>query len=433
MLSKEAENYVAKRGINQGRVILHSDLNNFFASVECLKYKSYKKYPIAVCGNPEERHGIVLAKNNLAKKFGVTTGQAVWQAKAECPGLVVVKPNYEEYAYYSGVVRGIYADYSDRVEPFGLDEAWVDISRTKGVKSLNDGVCLANVIRRRIYEETGLTVSIGVSDNKTFSKLASDYKKPDAVTLFGPGEYLSTISLLAVGEIMYVGRSSQKRLRTAQIETIGDVAKRNSTIFKSLLGKNGESLYYSACGYDTSEVQICGKDSTIKSIGNSATPPRDLCGAEDVRIMISAVCDKVCSRLRKARVRATVLQIHVRDCELNIAERQCGTVPIDNENDMTETAIRLYEENFGYNFKIRSVGVRAMGLLENRTEYQSSLFEASRDEDNRKNTVDQTVDGIRERYGRNVIKRGILYTDDDLYAQLYGGKHLINPFKQHSV
>lgn len=431
MLSYEASNYIAKKGINQGRVILHSDLNNFFASVECLKYKAYKNYPIAVCGNAEERHGIVLAKNNLAKKFGIVTGQTVWQAKKLCQNLIVIEPNYEEYLYYSKAVRRIYSDYSDRVEPFGLDEAWIDLTGTQSAYSLADGIKTANSIRKRIYEETGLTVSIGVSDNKTFSKLASDYKKPDAVTVFGPDEYIGTVSGLAVGEIMYAGRMSRQRLKSAQIETIADVAEKNPEILRKLLGKNGEKLYFNACGYDFSEVLKSDENCLIKSLGNSATPPRDLCGEDDIKLMIAAVCDKVCSRMRKAGMLASTLQIHVRNSKLKVFERQCAIVPSDSENDIATAAVKLYEELFPYEEKIRSLGIRVSGLIDTRQKFQASMFSIPAEKISNQNTIDVTVDELREKYGRNIIKRGILYTDEALCSNLYGGKRLTSPFKSH--
>ena len=270
MLSEEAKRYTIHEGPNEGRVVLHSDLNNFFASVECLKHRELAAYPVAVCGSAEERHGIVLAKNMLAKSFGIKTGQVIWQAKQLCPSLVVLEPHYEEYVRYSHAVRRIYAAYSDRVEPFGMDEAWLELTGNLGIRTLYDGVNAAYRLRKEIYEATGLTVSIGVSDNKTFAKLASDYRKPDAVTLFGPEQYLETIAGLAIGEMMFVGRSAQKRLKNFSIETIGDAAKGNEALFRSLLGKNGVGLYRSACGYDTSPVQPSEAEDIIKSIGNSA-------------------------------------------------------------------------------------------------------------------------------------------------------------------
>ena len=431
MLSAEAENYINRKGVNEGRVVLHSDLNNFFASVECLKHKSLKLYPIAVCGSRDERHGIVLAKNNLAKKFGITTGQVIWQARNLCPDLIVLQPHYEEYAYYSEMIREIYRTYSDRVEPFGMDEAWIDLTGTDGVKTLADGVSVANSIRKKVYEETGLTLSVGVSDNKTFAKLASDYKKPDAVTLFGPDEYMSVISKLAIGEMVYAGRSSQKRLKTFEIETIGDAARSNVSVFNSLLGKNGISLYLNACGHDVSRVAKVDDDDIIKSIGNSVTPPRDLCGLEDIKLMIHALSDKVCTRLRNANMRATVVQIHVRDTKLEVNERQCGVLPTDNELMLAETALKLYIDNFDTNIPIRSMGVRASGLVKNTKECQSSMFDLSEETEIKYRTIDNTVASLRKRYGRNIIKRGLLCTDKALYSPLFAPKHLINPFHSH--
>ena len=179
----KSELYINHSGINEGRVILHSDLNNFFASVECRKRPDLQGFCVAVCGSVKDRHGIVLAKNELAKKYKIKTGQPIWQAKNLCPELVVLPPDYNEYLYYSGLVGGIYSGYSDRIEPFGMDEAWIDITHSCDVKSLDDGVMVAHEIRRKIKKETGLTVSIGVSDNKVFSKLASDYKKPDSTII----------------------------------------------------------------------------------------------------------------------------------------------------------------------------------------------------------------------------------------------------------
>lgn len=431
MLSKEAENYINHRGLNEGRVVLHSDLNNFFASVECLKHKSLKKYPVAVCGSSEERHGIVLAKNNIAKKYGIKTGQVIWEAKRMCPDLIILEPNYDEYLYYSGVVREIYSKYSDRVEPFGMDEAWIELTGCKGVKTLYDGVSKANEIRKNIYEETGLTVSIGVSDNKTFSKLASDYKKPDAVTVLGPEEYVDKISKLGIGEMMFAGRMVQKRLRSFYIETIGDAAQKNISLFKNLLGKNGERLYMSACGYDLSGVSKCDEQSVIKSIGNSVTPPRNISGENDVRLMMYALSDKVCSRLRKAGLKGTVVQIHIRDKELNVFERQ-GIVDItDNDMCVALKAMELYNENFKENMEIRSMGVRVSGLIKEGACYQSSFMNFSEEIRERNGQIDVMIDALRNKFGGSIIKRGILCTDKTLYSPLYAEKQLIQPFKMH--
>lgn len=428
MLSTEAENYITHKGINRNRVVLHSDLNNFFASVECLKHKALSAYPVAVCGSKEERHGIVLAKNNLAKKCGVKTGQVIWQAKQLCPSLVVLEPHYEEYLYYSQKVRAVYARYSDRVEPFGMDEAWLEMTGIDGVKTLSDGINAANRLRKDIFEATGLTVSVGVSDNKTFSKLASDYKKPDAVTLFGPDEYLPVISRLGIGELMYAGRSTQKRLHSFCVETIGDAAHKTNDFFRSILGKSGENLFHNACGYDAAPVQNLVYEDIIKSIGNSATTPRDMTDGEDVKILLYALCDKVCARLRKASLKATVLQISLRNTELKVTEKQCGILPTNHAGTLAEEALALYHRSFPEGLTLRSIGVRTTGFVKCGEEYQKSLFEADSD---KTEELDKTVDNLRMRYGIHVIRRGVLCTDKTLYSPLYSEKHLVAPFKSH--
>lgn len=415
MLSAEAQNYIGHRGINRSRVVLHSDLNNFFASVECLKHKALSAYPVAVCGNKEDRHGIVLAKNNLAKRYGVQTGQVIWQAKNICPSLVVLEPHFEDYMYYSQKLRTLYARYSDRVEPFGLDEAWLELTGLPGISNLADGERVAERMRREIFESTGLTVSIGVSDNKTFAKLAGDYKKPDAVTVFGPNEYLSLIAPLAVGEMMYVGRSMQKRLSSFSVHTLRDVAEKEASFFRSVLGKNGESLYHNACGHDAAPVQSATFEEELKSIGNSATTPRDMTG-EDVKLLLYALCDKVSARLREAHKKATVLQISARDTLLVTREKQCKIRPTDHADALAEAALELYERGFPEKKPLRSVGVRTAGLVQSGAAYQASLFELSSERNAEKESLlDGALDDLQKRYGSKIIRRGLLYSDQTLY------------------
>ena len=431
MFSREAQNYIEHRGANEGRVVLHSDLNNFFASVECLKHRSLRSYPVAVCGSIEDRHGIVLAKNNIAKKCGIKTGQVIWQAKQQCPDLVILHPNYDDYLYYSEVVRDIYSTFSDRVEPFGMDEAWLELTGICGVKTISDGVKTANMIRKAVYEKTGLTLSVGVSDNKTFAKLASDYKKPDAVTVFSPEQYPGVISKLPIGDIMFAGRSTQKRLKIFNIETIGDAASHNCEFFKSSLGKNGVGLYHSVCGHDVSPVQIYGADEVIKSIGNSTTPPRDIYGIEDVKVIMFALCDKVAARLRKAGYKATVIQIHVRDTELNVTERQCGMIPSDSTEFISEHALRLFLDNFSPDVKLRSLGVRTSGLIKGEVCYQGSMFDDGAEREKKRSVIDKTVDELRARFGVGIIRRAVLCSDKSVYAARDAKKNVVQPFNTH--
>lgn len=427
MLSTEAISYYTHRGANRSRIVLHSDLNNFFASVECLKHKALAAYPVAVCGSREERHGIVLAKNNLAKKCGVQTGQVIWQAKQLCPALVVLEPHYEEYMYFSQKVRSIYTRYSDRVEPFGMDEAWIELTGIPGVSDIGDGRRVADALRREVYEATGLTVSVGVSDNKTFAKLASDYKKPDAVTVLGPEEYLSVTTPLPVGDMMYVGRATQKRLAAYSIRTIGEVAEREASFFHQLLGKSGIGLYHNACGHDIAPVQKFEHKEEIKSIGNSVTTPRDMTG-EDIKLMLYALCDKVCARLRRACRKATVLQIALRDTALITVEKQCTISPTDHADTLAEKALELYEQNFPKELVLRSIGVRTGGLVESGDMRQGSLFELAPAEATP--CLDETIDTLRKRYGEAVIRRGLLYSDRTLYEP-QGRKAAPRAFRMH--
>lgn len=400
------ELYVNHQGINEGRVILHSDLNNFFASVECRKRPDLDGFCVAVCGSVKDRHGIVLAKNELAKKHKIKTGQPIWQAKNLCPGLVILPPDYNEYLYYSGIVGGIYSAYSDRVEPFGMDEAWIDITRSCGVKTLDDGVMVAHEIRRKIKKETGLTVSIGVSDNKVFSKLASDYKKPDAVTKFGPDNYARIISDIDISQMLFVGRSTKEKLHLFGINKIKDVAVSNETFMKGILGVNGVKLYNSACGFDSSAVQKRGQISQVKSIGNSVTLSYDL-NAEQVKAVFHSLAENVARRLRKENFTCTTVQISVKDLKFSTTEKQCSVRATSNAKDIAKAAIRLYYQNYDYSKIVRAVGLRTTNFVENKFFCQSSLFE-DKDKDTR---LDFVVDKICTRYGNDMLKRAVCCLD----------------------
>ncbi len=429
MFCEKAERYIRHEGVNEGRIVLHSDLNNFFASVECLRHRALKAYPVAVCGSKEDRHGIVLAKNNLAKMQGVKTGDAIWQAKRLCPTLVVLEPHYDDYLYYSETVRRIYRDFSDRVEPFGLDEAWIELTGMSGSKTLADGVKGANRIRKTVYERTGLTVSVGVSDNKVFAKLASDYRKPDAVTLMGPDQYAQRIAPLAVGEMLFVGRSAQKRLRLFGIQTIGDAAHMNEDFFTQKLGKNGRSLFCGICGHDVSPVSPYAARDIIKSVGNSVTPPRDLKTEEDVRLIAYALCDKVCARLRSLGLKATTVSLSVRDEHLVTTERRKTVPPTDHAEILLENVMWLYHEQFDENKPARSLGVRTEGLVSasERPEQISLLDEKQ----NAGTVLDRTLDALTKKYGVGIVERALYQKDRQLSRSVRARRDEVQPFKSH--
>ena len=397
------EEYIHNKGVNEGRIVLHSDLNNFFASVECKKRPELLGKPVAVCGNREDRHGIVLAKNEMAKKYGVKTAEAIWQAKNKCPGLVIVPPDYDEYVRYSRIVKEIYYGYTDMIESFGIDEAWLELTGDRKVRTLEQGVCVANEIRMRVKKETGLTVSVGVSDNKVFAKLASDFKKPDAVTLLGPCNYESVISKMDVGEMLFVGKSTRAKIHLYGINTIGDLASSNSLFMRSILGKNGESLYRDACGANVSKVARFGETEKAKSVGNSVTLPFDLSGKDDVHTVFSALAEKVAYRLRNSGFAAGTVCISVRSTELVTTEKQMQVDITSNAVEIAAAATKLYVENYDVNRPVRSVGLRATNLVSRNSSVQLSMFDTSHLTREKRNRIDNTMDKIRSRYGASSI------------------------------
>lgn len=294
------------------RAILHSDMNNFYASVECLYRPELREKPVVVGGDPEQRHGIVLAKNGIAKKFGIKTGEAIWQARQKCSFLVALPPDFKKYLRFSRRAKEIYSDYTDQIEPFGIDEAWLDVTGSSG----KTGEEIAQEIRQRIKDELGVTVSIGVSWNKIFAKLGSDYKKPDAVTAITRNNYRDIVWPLPASDLLYVGRATESKLKGVGINTIGDIALSDAKFLKSRLGKWGEYLWSFANGLDSSPVVRAGDEAIIKSIGNSTTTPRDLVNEEDVKMVVYLLGESVASRMREHGFKARTVALYVRDNEL---------------------------------------------------------------------------------------------------------------------
>ena len=396
------------------RTILHSDMNNCYASIELLHHPELRGKPLAVGGDPEARHGIVLAKDQLAKKAGVQTGMALWQAKQVCPDIVFVPPRMDLYLRFSRLAHEIYADYTDMQEPFGVDESWLDVTDSCTLKG--DGFQIANQISNRIKRELGITVSIGVSWNKIFAKLGSDYKKPDAITVISKENYKDIVWKLPASDLLYVGRSTEKKLRTLGILTIGQLAQADPKLLKSVFGKIGLVLSLFANGEDQTPVNRENIHAPIKSIGNSTTTPRDLETYEDVAIITYALSESVSARLRENNFACNVVEISVRDNELYSFTRQKKiSNPTDITNEIAETALELFRENYKWEKPIRSIGVRASDLTNPSCATQLSLFvdEAYRDKLRR---ADRTVDEIRRRFGYKSIQRGLMYCDRTLSA-----------------
>lgn len=406
------------------RTILHSDMNCFYASVEMLHHPELAGKPLAVGGDPEARHGIVLTANYIAKKSGVKTGMALWQAKQVCPEIIFVPPRMDLYLRFSRMAQEIYSEYTDLREPFGIDESWLDVSASTSIKG--DGIKIANEISKRIKHELGVTVSIGVSWNKIFAKLGSDYKKPDAITEFSRENYKSLSWNLPAGDLIYVGRSTNKKLQTLGIKTIGELANTEPAILESRLGKMGLVLHTFANGWDETPVCVEGYQAPIKSIGNSTTTPRDLVNDLDVKIILTALSESVASRLRENGFQCKVIEISIRDNELYHFSRQCKLKrPTNITDEIVQAAYRLFKDNYRWEHPIRSLGVRGCDLISDDMPYQLNLF-MSEQKREKLEKMDRVVDEIRARFGYQSIQRAFVY-QDKILAQLNAREHTVHP------
>ncbi len=408
------------------RTILHSDLNNFYASVECLKNPQIRNFPVVVVGSIEDRRGIVLAKNMIAKNLGVKTGDVYWQAKQKCGNTLVEAPaDFSTYINVSKEVRKIYEDYADRIQAYGIDECWLDV--TSSVKLFGGGRQIAEIIRERIKAELGLTVSIGVSWNKIFAKLGSDMKKPDAVTEITPENYKQVVWSLPVEDLLYVGKATQQKLNRIGIKTIGDLAQADEQRLINLLGKWGSYLHTFANGEDNSPVLKIGEEQAIKSIGNSLTVYRDLTDDEDVEPVIWLLADSVCARMREAGLdKARTVHVYVRDNKLNGFQKQGGLPrPSGNMRDVATAALKLFKEAYSWDNPVRSLGVTASGFVSG-GEQLDMFGDAEKDE--RQRRLDDAIDKLRSKYGNNIIQTANILKDEKLKELDIKGEHTIHPY-----
>lgn len=407
------------------RTILHSDINCCYASIEHLHRPELNGKPLAVGGDPEARHGIVLTADYIAKKYGVKTGMALWQARQLCPDITIVSPRMDLYLRFSRMAHEIYGEYTDLQEPFGVDESWLDVTASSTIKG--DGYKIAREISSRMKSELGITVSIGVSYNKIFAKLGSDYKKPDAITTMYKEEYRKKAWELPVSDLLYVGRSTCLKLARIGIRTIGDLAKTDEVLLNSHFGKMGNILWLFANGYDDSPVKRENTHAPIKSVGNSTTTPRDLETDEDVKIVLYVLAESVAARLRDNGFRCRVVEISVRDNELFSFTRQ---KKIDHATNVTSEiaacAYQLFKENYDWHKAIRSVGVRGSDLVTDNYWEQIDLF-SSVEFREKQMKVDEAVDEIRRRFGFYSIQRGLMYQDRVLSAVNAKEDHTVHP------
>ena len=407
------------------RTILHSDMNSCYASIELLHQPWLRGHPMAVGGDPEARHGIVLAKDQLAKKAGVKTGMALWQARQVCPDIVFVPPRMDLYMRFSRLARAIYSEYSDLIEPFGIDESWIDVTASSSCKG--DGMSIAEEIRQRVKNELGITVSIGVSWNKIFAKFGSDYKKPDAITEINEDNYRRIVWTSPVEDLLYVGRSTTRRLHLMGINRIGDLALIDPEILHDHLGKMGYVLSAFARGEDQTPVSVENYEAPIKSIGNSTTTPRDLTTEEDVKIVAYILAESVASRLKDNNFKCRVVEISVRDNELFSFTRQHKIkTPTDISAEIASQAMAIFHENYHWQKPIRSVGVRACDLVDATCPYQLDIF-TDIDRREKQKKMDEITDEIRHRFGFYSIQRGLMYMDSVLSHVNAKEDHTIHP------
>lgn len=405
------------------RKILHSDLNNFYASVECLLNPAIKDLPVVVCGKVSDRHGVVLAKNMIAKKAGVKTGMVLYEAKNLCANLVCVEAHHDLYLKYSRAVKDIYREYTDRVESFGIDEVWLDITTCH--KHGGDPVKIADEIRTRVKTEIGLTVSIGVSFNKVFAKLGSDLKKPDAITVINEQNYKDIVWKLPVEDLLYVGRATKNKLNKLTIKTIGDLAKFDKRILKAKLGKWGEVLYTYASGQDTDIVRTSEELDEIKSVGNSLTYYRDLKNDTDVMALLILLSESVSSRMIDYGFKlARTVHLTITKNDLQSVSRMAKMPPTCLASDIADAAFKLFKQNFKWSDGL----VRGLGVcVTDFTKQEQLTIDSSYTQKQKNKNLQDAVETIRRRFGRNIINKAIVYTDDKMVELNIKEFHTIHP------
>ncbi len=387
------------------RVILHSDLNNFFASVEIALHPEYKGKPLIVCGDPKERHGIVLAKSEEAKKYGIKTAETVYSALKKCPELLLVPSHFHEYTRYSKKVREIYERYTEKIEECSIDECSLDM--TESVALFGSGERIAECIRKEVKEEIGVTVSVGVSFNKVFAKLASELKKPDAVTVIDEENYPKIVYPLPVTDLLFVGASTAKTLGSIGVRTIGDLARADESLLVKLLGKRGRQLRIYARGEDDEPVKWQKSKEDLKSIGNSTTLPADITSREEVKRWFFALAESVSTRQRVADVgRASTVQIVVRNDKLEFFTWQTKVQPTALCGDIAKTAFALFCKHYPLGAKVRLLGITVSGF-----DYHIQQLSIGGEDYDKKERAENAVAKLREKYGYIAVQRGVVFED----------------------
>lgn len=389
------------------RVVLHCDLNNFYASCECLINPSLSGKPVAVGGREEERHGVVVAANYEAKKFGVKCGVTTFQAKKLCPEIVICQPKFEIYNKFSCRVRKIYEEYSDRVEPFSIDECFIDITESKNFGNPKQ---IADAIRERVKNEIGLTISVGVSFNKTFAKIGSDLKKPNATTVITKENFKQVVWPLQIGEMFGVGKKTKEKLLKIGINTIGDLANFDKKYLVKEFGKVGEELSNKANGLDDEEVKPTSFKQAPKSIGNSTTFYKDLSERKEIELGFCVIAESVVRRMIKNNIKnCKTVSIVVRDSKLKFYQKQCQILPSRSSQEISKAAIKLFFDNFSQIKDVRLLGISVSGFDE---DGQLSLFSKQ------ERDIDEVVYQIRNKFGAGSIVRANALMNKKIAAAL---------------
>ena len=387
------------------RTILHCDLNCFFASVELLDHPELRHLPVAVCGDPTSRHGIILAKNEPAKACGVQTAETIWHARQKCPDLLLLPPHHREYRRVSKLVNALYQEYTDRVEPFGVDESWLDVTGALHLFG-GDGRVLADTLRRRVREELGLTISVGVSYNKVFAKLGSDYKKPDATTVIAPEDMERLVWPLPVSALLFVGRATQQALAPYGVKTIGDLARFDPNSLEALLGKLGRQLHEYANGLDAEPVALAGAWTPPKSVGSGLTFSKNLTTWEEVKAGVALLADRVAMELRKNAMVCRTLQMTLRDPKFkDICRQRPLARPSQFTRELSATAIDILKECWKAGTPIRALTLTAQNLTDQAEAWeQVSFFQSAGDPQRKKQAhLESAMDSIRAKYGKGAI------------------------------
>lgn len=383
------------------RDILHCDLNNFFASVEIRDNPSLAGKPVAVCGSVEDRAGIVLAKNDIAKSYGVKTAECIYEAKNKCRNLVIVPPHYDKYTALSEKVRSIYARFTDLIEPLGIDECWLDVTGSHCLFGSSEKI--ANELRRQVKAETGLTISVGVSFTKVLAKLGSDMKKPDATTVLAKADYMKKISSLPADSMIGIGSATMRSLKKLRIYTLGDLAQSDPEMLKRHLGKGGISIWRAVNGFEDGLVHQSDYSRQSKSIGNSCTLRQDLYCDKEVWPVMLSLSENVTRRMREEKLCATGVCISVKTNDLDYREYQAQLeYPLRSPLALAQAGFKLFTQRFNWDLPIRAVGIRGINLIPSVYERQYSIFTDTAKLD-KEETLAEVSDKLKKRFGKGII------------------------------